>query len=95
MECTLHVKKLSNKYKRSEDFHVRAMKIHGIVEIELHSFLIPVIDGDEMLTSRPSRFTLMKEAWYSFNRRLGEPQRHSGRVGEDKGLFSLLIQPVA
>jgi hypothetical protein len=34
-----------------------AKKMHGSVEVEIHGFLISVIDGDEWSVSRTGRFT--------------------------------------
>ena len=57
------------------------------VEVYLHSFLTSAVDGGEWSTSRPGRFTPLKERWYVSNRRLGMPQSQSRRFGEDKILL--------
>jgi hypothetical protein len=57
---------------------MKAYRGSGRVEVQLHSFLPPVSDGGEWLTSRSSRFSSGKEPRYSLNRELGVP-----RVGLD------------
>jgi len=63
--------------------------------------LILELDGNEWLISRSGRFTLRKESRYPLNRRLGGPQSHSGRFGEEKyllplpGFDSRIVQTVA
>jgi hypothetical protein len=57
------------------------------VEVYLHSFLTSAVDGGEWSTSRPGRFTPLKERWYVSNSRLGMPQSQSRRFGEVKILL--------
>jgi len=50
-----------------------AMKAYRAVEVQLHPFLILVVDGGTRLTSGPGRFTPGKEPRYPLNTRLGGP----------------------
>jgi hypothetical protein len=56
-----------------------AMKKREGVEIYLHYLLISALDGGKKAASRPARFTLRKEPWYTLDRRLGRPQSRSGQ----------------
>jgi hypothetical protein len=50
------------------------------IEVQLHSFLISAVDGSGWLISLPGRFTPGKELDYPFSRRMGGPQKQSGRL---------------
>jgi len=51
----------------------------------LHAFLTSALHGDEWSASRPGRFTRTeKSPWYPSDRRMGGPQRRSGRHSEEK-----------
>jgi hypothetical protein len=58
------------------------------VEVGIHSFLKSALDGGECLTSRTDGFTLRKEPWYLFDRRMGLPQVSEGS-GEKKNMLLL------
>jgi hypothetical protein len=55
------------------------------VEAKIHAFLSSVLDGGKWLASRPDRFKPRERVPDDLlDRRLGEPQRRSGRGGEEK-----------
>jgi hypothetical protein len=62
--------------------------------------LISNVDGVEWSSLRPGRFNLAKELQYRMNSGLGGPQNQSGRLREDKNLFTQtefelrIVQPV-
>jgi len=41
------------------------------VEVELHAVLTLALDGDEWSASHPGHFSLGKDPWHPFDRRLG------------------------
>jgi len=63
------------------------MKTFGVVEVQLHTFIAPAIDGDEWSASHPATLPTGKEPLALLDRRLGGPQSRSGRDGEEKCLF--------
>ena len=53
---------------------LHAIKVYEKVEVWVHAFLIPAVDGDEGLVSRPGRFTpKLKRPSTQLNRRLHGP----------------------
>ena len=54
------------------------MKAYRAVDLLFQSFLAPVVDANEWVTSRPFPFTLGKETRFRLNRGLGGPQSQSG-----------------
>jgi hypothetical protein len=67
------------------------MKTYGGVEVQLHAFLTSALDGGEWLASRPGRYIpVVTDPVYPLGRRLGGPQRRSGRSGEEKHFLLLL-----
>jgi hypothetical protein len=60
------------------------MKMYWGVEICLHAFLTPALDGGEWSASRPFRFSPGKESSVPIGRRPCGPQSRSGRGGEEK-----------
>jgi len=56
------------------------------MELQLHPFLTPVLDGSEWSASRPELFNPR----YKFNRKLGGPQNRYVHFGEDKYTLPLL-----
>jgi hypothetical protein len=65
-------------------FPDHAVKAHGGIEVQLHSFLTSALDGGEWSTSRLGRFTPGKECQYPSSRRLGGSQGRSGQFTEEK-----------
>jgi hypothetical protein len=62
-----------------------AMKTYWGVEVDLHVFLTLALGGGEWSALLPGRFTLReKSPWYPLDKRLGGPQSHPGRGGEEK-----------
>jgi len=61
------------------------MKIVGGMEVKLHLFLTSTLDTFEWQTSSPPRFIPEKEHRFPLDRRLGWPQRKSGRFEDRKG----------
>lgn len=53
------------------------------IAVQLLSFLTLALDGGQ-LTSSPVHLTPEKEQWFPLNRRVGGPQRRSGRIGEEE-----------
>jgi hypothetical protein len=53
-------------------------------------FLTSALDGGEWSSSRPSRFTRVKESRYLL-RRLAGPRTQCGRTGEDKNILALPV----
>jgi hypothetical protein len=64
------------------------MKSYGGVDVQIHVFLTSAIVEGEWSASRPCRFTPGEKAStrYSFGRRVGGPQRRSGRRWDKKNL---------
>ena len=60
----------------------------GGTEVYLHPFLSTTPDRGERWTSRPGRFTPLKEPRCPLNRGLGGPQVRSGRFGEEKHVWA-------
>jgi hypothetical protein len=62
------------------------MKAYWGLEVQLRTHsLTSALDGGEWSASPPGRFTPQgKNLWYSLDRRLGGPQSHSERGGEEK-----------
>jgi hypothetical protein len=60
------------------------MKMHGGVEVKLHTFLSSALDGDKWSASRPSRFTPGEIFRRLFDRGLGGPQIRSRCCDEEK-----------
>jgi len=67
----------------------QVMKTYWGLEVQLHSFLISALDGDEWSMPRP--LYPRGRPLYQFDRRLGWPQSWSGRGSEEK---NLIITPV-
>ena len=71
------------------------------MEEQLYLFLSTAQIGYEGLTSRPGRFTTVKELRYPLNRSLCGPQSCSALHGEEKNLFPMpgfetrIVHPVA
>ena len=59
----------------------------GGIEVQLHSVLIPALDGDEWLTKPPGRYIRDKEPRKPLNK-LGGPQRLHGHFGKEKRSFA-------
>ena len=64
--------------------HVHAIKAHGGVEVQLHSYLTFVVVGGKLSDSLPGRFTTVTGPRYTLTKGLGGPQRHSECFGEEK-----------
>jgi hypothetical protein len=62
--------------------------IHIEVEVQLLSFLTLALDRCQ-LTSSPVHIFPEKEQRYPLNRRVGGPQRQSGRLGEEENNLPL------
>lgn len=61
---------------------ITACRHIGGVEIELHPFLSPPLDGGKRPPSCPSHFTPGEEPWYLWNRKLGRSLSWCGSFGE-------------
>jgi hypothetical protein len=46
------------------------MKTYGVLEVQFHTFVIPVLDGSEWAVSRCCRFTPVKSSRYPLNSRM-------------------------
>lgn len=56
--------------------------------LKLHPFITSAQDGCEWMTSpRPGRFVPRNDTPYPLNKKLGGPQRRSGRFGGEKNSF--------
>jgi hypothetical protein len=69
---------------------MHAKKEYEGVKAWLNSFLTPTLDGGKWSASRPGHFTPVESAPpIPFNRRLGGPQKRSGRYGEENNPLPL------